>query len=143
MLIPQVDPRGQLPPGHAPEVQMVAEPAVKQVLGVERVLERGRGSPLRGDDRVVAEVPPHVVAEELLAPVGLPRATTSKVSWSSSATPPGPSLPLAPPSADIKIPPGPQWIVWGREYPALAASSSAPISRITSGARGSGLVSSM
>ena len=33
-------------------------------------------------------------------------------------------------------PPGPQWMVWGREEPALAASSSASISRMTLGWRG-------
>jgi hypothetical protein len=40
---------------------------------------------------------------------------TSKVSWSSSATPPGPSSPFGPPSADMKMPPGPQCTVCGRE----------------------------
>jgi hypothetical protein len=37
---------------------------------------------------------------------------TSKVSWSSSAIPPGPSLPLAPPREDMKMAPGPQCRVW-------------------------------
>ena len=66
---------------------------------------------------------------------------TSNVSWSSSATPPGPSSPFGPPSADMKMPPGPQCTVCGREYPALAASSPASIVCANTGFRGSGLVS--
>src|SRR4029079_14885841 len=65
----------------------------------------------------------------------------SNVSWSSSATPPGPSSPFGPPSADMKMPPGPQCTVCGREYPDLAASSSASIVCANTGFRGSGLVS--
>src|SRR4029450_8224121 len=55
---------------------------------------------------------------------------TSKVSWSSRAIPPGPSLPLAPPRANMKMPPGPQWMGWGRGEPALAGSSPAPVGRV-------------
>ena len=40
---------------------------------------------------------------------------TSKVSWSISATPPGPSPPSAAPRLDMKMPPGPQCTVCGRE----------------------------
>ena len=67
---------------------------------------------------------------------------TSNVSWSIRATPPGPSAPLVPPNADMKMPSGPQCTVCGREYPALAASSLASIVWVTTGWRGSGLVSS-
>src|ERR687893_2309794 len=41
--------------------------------------------------------------------------STSKVEWSSSAIPPGPSAPSAPPKQDRKIPSGPQCRVCGRE----------------------------
>jgi hypothetical protein len=49
---------------------------------------------------------------------------------------------VAPPGLDMKKPPGPQCTVCGREYPALAASSSGSMVRTTCGCRGSGLVSS-
>ena len=43
------------------------------------------------------------------------RPSTSKEWWSSSATPPGPVSPLAPPRRQTYIPSGPQWRVCGRE----------------------------
>ena len=55
-------------------VQVVAELAAEQVFGVEAVLDHGRRGPLRGDHRVVVEVPPHVVGEKLIAAIGLPCA---------------------------------------------------------------------
>jgi hypothetical protein len=39
VLVAQVDPLGQLALGHRPEVQVVAEPPAKQVLGVETVFD--------------------------------------------------------------------------------------------------------
>jgi hypothetical protein len=74
VLVAQVDALGELALGHAPEVQVVAELAAQQVLGVQAVLNHGRRGPLRGDDRVMVEVPPAVVAEELVAAIQLPRA---------------------------------------------------------------------
>ena len=54
--------------------------------------------------------------------------------------PPGAS-PSALPSALTYMPSGPQWMVWGRLYPARLAISSGSIVFTTLGARGSGLVS--
>ena len=58
----------------APEVEVVAELAAQQILGVEAVLEHRRGGPFGGDDGVVVQVPPAVVAEALLPAVGFPGA---------------------------------------------------------------------
>ena len=57
-----------------PEVEVVAELAAQQVLGVQAVLDHRRGGPLGGDDGVVVQVPPAVVAEVLVAAVVLPGA---------------------------------------------------------------------
>ena len=57
-----------------PEVEVVAELAAEQVLGVEAVLEHRRRGPFGGDHGVVVQVPPAVVGEELVAAVVLPGA---------------------------------------------------------------------
>jgi hypothetical protein len=74
MLVPQVDSLEQLAFGEAPEVEVMAELPSKEVFGVEALLDHRWRRPLRRDGDVVVEVPPHVVGEVLLAPVGLPRA---------------------------------------------------------------------
>ena len=65
MLVAEVDALGQLALGHAPEVHMVAELTAEQILGVEPVLDHRRRRPLRRQHRVVLQMPPHVVGEEL------------------------------------------------------------------------------
>ena len=80
VLVSQIDPLQQPAFGHAPEVEVVPEAAAEQVFGVETLLEhRSRRSPFRGDYGVVVEVPPpHVVSEELLTAIELPRADDFK-----------------------------------------------------------------
>ena len=72
--VAQVDALGELAVAHAPEVEVVAEAAAEQVLGVEALFDHRGGGPFGGDDGVVVQVPPAVVAEPLVAPVGLPWA---------------------------------------------------------------------
>jgi hypothetical protein len=72
--VAEVDTLGEGAVRQRPEVQVVAEAAAQQVLGVQAVLDHGRGAPFGGDDGVVVQVPPAVVAEPLLAAVGLPGA---------------------------------------------------------------------
>src|SRR5215216_6112818 len=72
--VAQVDALGEAALAHAPEVEVVAEAASEQVLGVQPVLEHRGGAPLGGDHGVVIEVPPDVVGEELLPAVQLPGA---------------------------------------------------------------------
>src|SRR6266511_3747953 len=74
MRVPEIDALYESAFGHAPEVEMMAELAAEQVFGAEAVLDHRRCPPLRGDDRVVIEVPPDVVGEELVAAIELPRA---------------------------------------------------------------------
>ena len=74
VLVTEVDALGQLPLGHAPEVHVVPELAAEQILGVEPVLDHRRRRPLRRQHRVVLQVPPHVVGEELRSAVQLPRS---------------------------------------------------------------------
>jgi hypothetical protein len=52
----------------------MAEPAAEQIFGVKAVLDHRWRAPLGGDYRVVAQVPPHVVGQVLVAPVRLPGA---------------------------------------------------------------------
>ena len=116
VLVAEVDPLEQPAFGDAPEVEVVAEPPAQQVLGVQPALDHRRGGPFRGDRDVVVEVPPHVVGEALLAAVGLPGADDLEgVVVDAARHRPGPSSPFAPPRADMKMPPGPQCTVCGRE----------------------------
>jgi hypothetical protein len=115
VLVAQVDALGEGALGHAPEVQVVAELAAEQVLGVEARLEHRRSAPLGGDHGVVVEVPPAVVAEELVAPVVFPGADHVEAVVVEQGDPARPVVAVGPPSADMKMPPGPQWTVWGRE----------------------------
>ena len=80
MLVAQVDPLEQLAFGKAPEVEVMAEPASKEVFGVEAVLDHRRRLPLRRDGDVLVEVPPHVVGEVLFARSVSHAPVTSKVS---------------------------------------------------------------
>jgi hypothetical protein len=48
---------------------VVAEAAAEQVLGVQAVLDHRGGAPFGGDDGVVVQVPPAVIAEVLLPAV--------------------------------------------------------------------------
>ena len=72
--VAQVDPLGEGALRHRPEVEVVAESAAEQVLGVQATLDHRRGRPFGGDDGVVVQVPPAVVAEVLVAAVALPGA---------------------------------------------------------------------
>ena len=64
---------------------------------------------------VVVQVPPHVVGEVLLAPVRLPGAGDLEGVVVDQRHPARAVAPLAPPRLDMKMPPGPQCTVCGRE----------------------------
>ena len=74
MLLAQVERLHVAPLAQVPEVQAVAVLAVEQQLGLHPGLDHVRRAPLAGDHRVVAEVPPEVVVQVLLAAVDLPAA---------------------------------------------------------------------
>ena len=74
VLVADVDGLDVGPGLHVPEVQPVPVLAAQQQLGHDPVLDHRRGAPLRRDRDVVVDVPPHVVGEVLVAPVGLPLA---------------------------------------------------------------------
>src|SRR5216110_2554897 len=121
----------------------MAEAPPEQVLGVQPVLEHRRRCPFRSHRDVLVQVPPDVVAEVLVAAIALPwpghleRVVVDQRHANGADGPGGVAL-----SADRKMPPGPQWTVCGREYPAFAASSSAVIVCASLGSRGSRFVSS-
>ena len=58
-----------------PEVQLATILALQQHLGDQAVLERLGRAPLAGHQRVMPEVPPHVIGQLLRAAVDLPAAT--------------------------------------------------------------------
>src|SRR5439155_15803488 len=60
--------------GEIPEMQAPAVFAAEQNLGNETVFERVGRAPLAGDHRVVAEMPPGIIAELLRSAVDLPAA---------------------------------------------------------------------
>jgi hypothetical protein len=74
VLLPEVDLLEMLALGEVPEVELSPVAGAEQDLGDESVLEGVRRAPLARDHRVVAEVPPGVVGEELRPTVDLPAA---------------------------------------------------------------------
>jgi hypothetical protein len=74
VLVAEIDTLEELPLREAPEIEVVAEAATEQILGVEAVLDHRWGRPLGGDRDVLVQVPPDVVAEVLLAAIRFPRA---------------------------------------------------------------------
>ena len=73
-LVAEIDALDQPALGEAPEVEVMAEALSQQVLGIQSVLDHRRGGPLRGDGHVVIQMPPEIVCQVLVAPVGLPGA---------------------------------------------------------------------
>jgi hypothetical protein len=63
----------------------------------------------------MVQVPPAVIAEPLLAPVVLPGADDLEAVVVEQGDPPGAVVAVGPPRLNMKIPPGPQCTVWGRE----------------------------
>src|SRR5215208_1022254 len=57
-----------------PEVQAMSVLTIEQQLGLNATADHVRRTPLAADQRVVAEVPPEVVVQVLLAPLDLPAA---------------------------------------------------------------------
>ena len=57
----------------------------------------------------------HVVAEVLVAAVVLPGADDVEAVVVQQGDPAGAVVAVGPAQVDMKMPPGPQWTVWGRE----------------------------
>src|SRR5688572_26054460 len=74
MLLAQVERLRVAPLPQIPEMQTMPVLTVKQQVGLHPALDHARGAPLAGDQRVVAEVPPEVVVQILLATLDLPAA---------------------------------------------------------------------
>ena len=74
VLLAQVERLDVLAAAQVPEVEAMAVLAVEQQLGLHAGLDHLRGAPLAADHRVVAEVPPEVVVQVLVAAVDLPAA---------------------------------------------------------------------
>jgi hypothetical protein len=72
VLFAEVDLLEMLALGEIPEVQATAIFAAEQNLGYQAILERVRRAPFAGHHRVVAEVPPGIVAELLRPTIDLP-----------------------------------------------------------------------
>src|SRR5215207_414542 len=72
MLLAQIEGLHVAPPLQVPEVEAVAVLAIEQQLGLHPGLDHARRTPLTADEGVVAEVPPEVVVQLLLAAVDLP-----------------------------------------------------------------------
>src|SRR5439155_12256029 len=74
MLLAEIDLLQVLSLVEIPEMQLMAVFAAEQEFGDEAVLEHVGRAPFAGHDRVVAEMPPHVVGEMLRAAIDLPAA---------------------------------------------------------------------
>src|SRR5215207_4283678 len=74
MLLAQIEGLHVAPPLQVPEVEAVAVLAIEQQLRLHPGLDHARRTPLTADEGVVAEVPPEVVVQLLLAAVDLPAA---------------------------------------------------------------------
>src|SRR5215204_1659285 len=72
MLLAQIEGLHVAPPLQVPEVEAVAVLAIEEQLGLHPGLDHARRTPLTADEGVVAEVPPEVVVQLLLAAVDLP-----------------------------------------------------------------------
>jgi hypothetical protein len=106
MGVAEVDPLGQGALAHAPEVEVVAEPAPEQVFWVQAVLDHRGGGPLGGDHGVVVQVPPAVVGEVLVAAVVLPGADDVEGVVVQQGDPAGAVVAVGSAQVEHKDPPG-------------------------------------
>src|SRR5260370_36820933 len=74
VFLAEIDLLPMLALGEIPEMQAPAVFAAEQNFGNETVFERVGRAPLAGDHRVVAEMPPGIIAELLRSAVDLPAA---------------------------------------------------------------------
>ena len=99
ILRPEIDLLHMLALVQIPEMQAPPVFCPEQNLGDQTVLDRVRRAPFARHQRVVAEMPPRIVGENLRAAVNLPAAEHLEGLESMRKMPPGPS-PVALPSAE-------------------------------------------
>src|SRR4051812_19228888 len=74
VLFAQVNTLGEPAIAQIPKIEVVPVLAIEEQVRLDTVLDHVRGAPLAADQGVVAEVPPEVVVQVLVAAVDLPAA---------------------------------------------------------------------
>src|SRR5215212_5842455 len=74
MLLAQIERLDVAALPQVPEVQAMSVLAIEQQLGLDATTDHVRRAPFAADQGVIAEVPPEVVVQVLLAPLDLPAA---------------------------------------------------------------------
>ena len=126
-------------------MDLMAIAVAEQVFGHDAVLELRRQPPFARHHVVARQVPPEIIVELLRPPIDLPAPEYLEgfaVHDEHAGRTVGAVRARAPERADV-APSGPQWTVWGREYPVLRKSSSGSITLCSLACVGCGSVSTM